>query len=57
MKKRYVWIVEMKSKRVWEPCADAALTRGDARRNIRHEWQDNNPHDKFRVCKYERVRK
>jgi len=56
MKKNHVWIVEgfvdYGIYETWEPCASVGLSREDARREMKNEWKENYPGDKFRVRKY-----
>lgn len=49
----YIWVVEMLSEKgKWEPTVGCYLTRSDARREKKYDWEYNNPKDKFRIRKY-----
>ena len=50
-----LWVVEIRDTdmKEWLPTVGAYLTRGDARREMLHDWQHNNPSDKFRIRVYE----
>ena len=51
--KNCVWVIEcMCDDGNWLPCANAQLTREDARRELRIDWKRNYPDGKFRIVKY-----
>lgn len=53
----HVWVIEMFSKinNAWEPCAEAQISRSEARRVMNFYWRHNHPEEKFRVAKYVRA--
>jgi hypothetical protein len=51
----YLWVVEILSEGVWKPTVGAYLTREDARREKRYDWEFSLPNDKFRIKKYFRA--
>ena len=50
---RRVWVIEMLCDGQWEPCADARLTRSEAKR-FAVWWRKKDPDDRFRTAKYVR---
>lgn len=50
-----VWIVEIKENGKYRPCAEARLTRSEARWEIDNYWKSNYPYFIFRITKYRRV--
>jgi len=53
---RRVWVIEMLCDGQWEPCADARLTRSEAKR-FAVWWRKKDPDDRFRTAKYVREEK
>lgn len=54
MTRRYVWIVEhwWEHRERWMPTVGVALDRNAARSELAN-WRARNPHDRFRLTKYE----
>lgn len=50
--KNYVWVIETLDNGKFVPCADAKLSRADARRSVKFDWKTNWPEDTFRITKY-----
>ena len=48
---KHVWIVEMLIDKEWQPTVGCGLRKIDAAEKIKG-WRLRNPHDKFRVWKY-----
>lgn len=55
MKKNHIWLIEMFNKGKWLPTVGAYLTRADARRFKREDWEYDMPDTLFRIRKYEVV--
>ncbi len=60
MKNRSVWVVEgwwrelWHRAEAWHATVGTALTRDDARK-VLAQWRGRNPHDRFRLRRYEPV--
>jgi hypothetical protein len=52
----YLWVVEILEDGWWRPTVGAYLSRQDARREKAIDWEENMPHDKFRIKKYCAIR-
>jgi len=53
----HIWIIEILDKGKWLPTIGCGLTKKDAEMFKRAEWERTCPDDKYRVEKYERVKK
>ena len=47
----HIWIIEMLDGEKWEPTTGCGLTKKEGTEKM-VGWKHSNPHDKFRVWKY-----
>lgn len=50
--RNHIWVVEMLENEKWLPTVGAYLTRAEARRFKKEDWEFNMPYYTYRIRKY-----